>query len=143
MSGRLTQESEDAVSIRSQALAAASALVLGAGLVAGASTPASATSGCTGTVTYSCVDAATGAKDYRNKTQWVGEVKGWGGTAATSWAKQEIWGDGFYYATAQTRATSWRISQYVGRSVRSGTNICSATTYTNGYRVIACIRITV
>ncbi len=111
----------------------------------GTAAPAAAVQGCTGTGSFTCVDASTGKKNYTNKTQYVGTVKGWGGThsGVASYAKQEIWGDGFYYSTSVVRSTNWVISKYVDRWVRSGTNICSATTYSNGNRRIACIRITV
>lgn len=131
------------MAIRSRVLAGASAFAVSAGLLVVPAVPASATSGCTGTTTYACVDAAMGSKNYNNKTQYVGTVKGWGGTPSASYAKQEIWGDGFYYSTSVVRSTNWTISKFVNRWVRSGTNICSATTYSNGYRKIACIRITV
>lgn len=106
-------------------------------------TPAQAVTGCTGISARTCVDAQTGAKNYTNRTQWVGNVRGWGVHPVPTYAKQEIWGDGFYYSTSTVRSTNWSISRNVNRWVRSGTNICSATTYSSGYRVIACIRITV
>jgi hypothetical protein len=115
----------------------ATAAVAGAGAA-----PALAVTGCTGVGSGTCVDAATGGKNYSNHTQWVGTVtaRDYGGSYTT---KLESWGDGFYFAAGFNGAWGNRqVTWTVNRWVRSGTNICGAST-SQGYRDIACIAIRV
>jgi hypothetical protein len=112
---------------------------------------ASADSWVTGCVSYyggasaTCVKAKTGAKNKQTRRQWVGpvraEVRGIcfdGGTKTL-----EIWGDGFYYSKYKTPSCRRTAEWSVNRWVRSGTNVCAASTSRYGKRRIACIAIRV
>jgi hypothetical protein len=86
-----------------------------------------------------CVRATTGGKNYGNHTQWVGLVQAYrSGLGSASIVKVESWGDGFYYAASGSSA-QWAPQRWV----RSGTNVCSAVTYSGGARYVACIAISV
>jgi len=111
-------------------------------MAAGGASPALAVTGCTGFGSGTCVDAATGGKNYSNRTQWVGSVtaRTYGGGYIS---KLESWGDGFYFAAGFNGAWANRSATWgANRWVRSGTYICAAST-SQGYRDIACIAIRV
>lgn len=90
-----------------------------------------------GLVTQSvCVTAVMGGKDYRNLSQWVGDV-------TVTWPeggahKLEVWGDGFYKSSYGNQAT-FTINKWVG----SESGICGAVTDHYGSRQVACISIVV
>jgi hypothetical protein len=91
------------------------------------------------------VIAKTGGKNFTTKRQWVGpvraEVRGIcydGGTRTL-----ETWGDGFYYSKYNTPSCRRTAEWTVNRWVRSGTNVCAASTSKYGTRRIACIAIRV
>lgn len=128
-------------------------IALSIAVIAGLLIPAtaSADSWVTGCVGYyaeasqTCVVAKTGGKDYATKRQWVGpvraEVRGLcldGGTKML-----ETWGDGFYFAKSFTTRCRPTAEWIVNRWVRSGTNVCAASTSKYGTRRIACIAIRV
>lgn len=118
------------------------AVVAAVAIAGSGASSALAVSGCTGVGSGTCVDAATGGKNYSNHTQWVGSVtaRTYGGGYIT---KLESWGDGFYFAAGFNGAWSNRsVTWGANRWVRSGTNICAAST-SQGYRDIACIAIRV
>lgn len=104
--------------------------------------------GCVGyyaQASQTCVVAKTGSKDSATKRQWVGpvraEVRGLcldGGTKML-----EVWGDGFYYAKSFTPRCRPTAEWTVNRWVRSGTNVCAASTSKSGTRRVACIAIRV
>lgn len=123
------------------ALPAATATVL---VAAPAASADSTVGGCTGAGGGTCVQITAGSKNYSNRTQWVGWVtaKTYGGGSGVT--KLESWGDGFYFATGVNRATANPSATWgAQRWVRSGTNVCAAATFTNGYRDIACVAIRV
>ena len=100
--------------------------------------------GCTGLGNGTCVHATVGSKNFGNHTQWVGWVYGnvYNSAGIT---KLEVWGDGFYFATGVNPQTTSPVSPVWGaqRWVRSGTNVCAASTDLSGHRDIACIGIRV
>ena len=85
-----------------------------------------------------CIHADMGGKNYRNRTQWVGTVSADSPVGFNTF--KEVWGDGFY-------KSGWGVNRgwYIGRWVRSGTNICVASKGggATDRREVACIAIRV
>ncbi|WP_157734840.1 hypothetical protein [Pseudofrankia inefficax] len=100
--------------------------------------------GCTGLISGNCVQATTGSKNFQNHTQWVGWVRsyGWGGSNGI--VKLESWSSNFYFSS---NVNPNDVNPYrewgAQRWVPSGSGVCSAATYTDGYRSVACITIQV
>ncbi len=85
-----------------------------------------------------CVHADMGGKSYSNHTQWVGNVSADSPVGFNTF--KEVWGDGFY-------RSGWGVNRgwWIGRWVRSGTNICAASKGGGAAdrREVACISIRV
>ena len=118
--------------------------LLGLGISPTAAKADTTSGGCTGLAAGNCVQATTGTKDHANHTQWVGWVRSYGWGGASGIVKLEAWGDGFYFSS---NVNPNDVNPYrewgAQRWVHSGSGVCGAATYNDGYRSIACISIKV
>lgn len=124
-------------------LAGAALVTAGGSAIAATSAQADLVGGCVGPFwgllqQDLCVHAEMGGKNYGNHTQWVGNVSADSPTGFNT--LKEVWGDGFYHSGWGVNRSWW-----IGRWVRSGTNICAAASDNEpgDAREVACISIRV